>query len=58
VRGELDAGFGAALREIEEVNQSVRDNQAFRGDLDRDINAVRVEAQLMLDRLGVPALET
>ena len=58
VRGELDAEFGAALREIDEVNQSVRDNQAFRSDLDRDISAIQVEAQSMLDRLGVPALET
>ena len=57
VRGELDAEFGAALREIDEVNQSVRDNQVFRSDLDRDISAIQIEAQSMLDRLGVPALE-
>lgn len=57
VRGELDAEFGAALREIDEVTQSVRDNQAFRSDLDREISAIQVQAQSMLDRLGVPALE-
>lgn len=56
-RSALDAAFGAALREIDEVNQSVRDSQAFRSDLDRDISAVRVEAESMLDQLGVPALE-
>jgi hypothetical protein len=57
VRGELDAEFGAALREIDEVNQSVRDNQALRTDLDREICAIQVEAQSMLDRLSVPVLE-
>jgi hypothetical protein len=57
VRGELDAEFGAALREIDEVNQSVRDNQAFRTDLDREISAIQVEAQSMLDRLSMPVLE-
>lgn len=57
VRSELDAEFGAALREIDEVNQSVRDNQTFRSDLDRDISSIQAEAHSMLDRLGVPALE-
>lgn len=57
VRAELDAQFGEALREIDDVNKSVRDNQAFRSDLDSDISAIQVEAQSMLDRLGVPALE-
>jgi hypothetical protein len=54
VRGELDAEFGAALRAIDEVNQSVRDARAFRTDLDRGISAIQIEAQSMLDQLGVP----
>lgn len=58
VRGELEVEFGAALREIDEVNQSVRDNQAFRSDLDREISAIQVRAESMLDRLGVPGLGT
>lgn len=57
VRAELDAEFSKALREIDDVNKSVRDNQTFRSDLDRDLRAIQVEAQSMLDRLGVPALE-
>lgn len=57
VRGELDAKFGKALRAIDEVNRSVRDARAFRTDLDREISAIQVEAQSMLDQLGVPALE-
>jgi len=57
VRGELDAEFGKALRAIDEVNRSVRDARAFRTDLDREISAIQVEAQSMLDQLGVPALE-
>lgn len=57
VRGELDAEFGEALCEIDDVNKSVRDNQAFRSDLDRDISAIQIEAQSMLDRLGVPSHE-
>lgn len=57
VRGELDAKFGEALRAIDEVNQSVRDARAFRTDLDREISAIQVEAQSMLDQLGVPALQ-
>jgi hypothetical protein len=56
VRGELDAEFGAALRAIDEVNQSVLDARAFRTDLDRGISAIQVEAESMLDQLGVPAL--
>ncbi|WP_427131079.1 GTPase domain-containing protein [Pseudarthrobacter sp. S9] len=57
VRAELEAEFGEALREIDDVNKSVRGNQTLRGDLDRDISAIQVEAQSMLDRIGVPALE-
>lgn len=57
VRAEVDAEFGAALREIDEVNASVRDNQTFRSDLSRDISAIQLEAQSMLDRLEVPPLE-
>ena len=58
VHTELDAEFNKALDEIDEVNRSVRDNQAFRSDLDRDLSAIQLEAQAMLDRLGVPALQT
>jgi small GTP-binding protein len=57
VRLELDGEFGKALRAIDEVNRSVRDARAFRTDLDREISAIQVEAQSMLDQLGVPALE-
>jgi signal recognition particle receptor subunit beta len=57
VRAELDVEFSAALREIDEVNQSVRDSQVLRSDLSRDIGVIQIEAQLMLDRLVVPALE-
>lgn len=56
-RLELDGEFGKALRAIDEVNRSVRDARAFRTDLDREISAIQVEAQSMLDQLGVPALE-
>ncbi|MET7983155.1 GTPase [Streptomyces sp. NPDC005281] len=57
VRLELDGEFGNALRAIDEVNRSVRDARAFRTDLDREISAIQVEAQSMLDQLGAPALE-
>ncbi|MGW5460113.1 LeoA/HP0731 family dynamin-like GTPase [Streptomyces sp. NPDC003996] len=57
VRLELDGEFGKALRAIDEVNRSVRDARAFRTDLDREISAIQVEAQSMLDQLGAPALE-
>lgn len=57
VRRELDAEFGSALREVDEVSRSVRDDQAVRTDLEREFGAVQIEAQAMLDRLGVPALE-
>lgn len=56
VRGELDAEFGEGLRAIDEMNQSVRNAQTLRTDLNRDISAIQVEAQAMLDQLGVPAL--
>ena len=56
VRGELDAEFDAALRAIDEVNQSVRDARTSRTDLDRGISAIQIEAQSMLDQLGVPSL--
>ena len=52
VRMELDAEFDAAVREIDSVNESVRANQALRGDLNRDIGAIQSEAIAMLDRLG------
>ncbi|MBT9254879.1 GTPase domain-containing protein [Phycicoccus sp. KQZ13P-1] len=54
VRAELEAEFGAALREIDEVNQAMRDSQAFRSDLQRDICQIQVEAETMLDRLATP----
>ena len=57
VRTELDAKFGQGLREIDEVNQSVRDNQAGRTNLERDISEVQTEAQSMLDRVGMAVLE-
>ncbi|MEU1186547.1 GTPase [Streptomyces sp. NPDC005859] len=57
VRLELDGEFGKALRAIDEVNRSVRDARAFRTDLDREISAIQIEAQSMLDQLGAPALE-
>ncbi|WP_062312165.1 GTPase domain-containing protein [Demequina rhizosphaerae] len=57
VRGELEAGFGGAVREIDAVNQTVRDNQAYRSELNSALIAVQSEAQSMLDRLGVAALE-
>lgn len=53
VRGELDAEFGEALRRIDETNQSVRMAQAFRTELERDISVIQIEAQSMLDQLGV-----
>ena len=55
VRMELDAEFDAAVREIDSVNESVRANQALRGDLNRDIGAIQSEAIAMLDRLGESA---
>lgn len=55
VRMELDAEFDAALHEIDDVNASVRTNQALRSDLNRDIGAIQSEATAMLDRLKVPA---
>ncbi|MEP7763096.1 GTPase [Sanguibacter sp. 25GB23B1] len=57
VREELDAEFGAAIREIDDVNRAVRGNQAFRSLLDSDISAIQIEAQSMLDRLAVLALK-
>ncbi|MDC5696827.1 50S ribosome-binding GTPase [Intrasporangium calvum] len=56
VREELNAEFGAAIREIDEVNRTVLDNRAMRGELDRDIRAIQVEAHAMLDRLDVGAI--
>lgn len=57
VRAELEAEFGEALRGIDDANKSVRDNQASRSELEHDIRAIQVEAESMLDQLGVPALE-
>ena len=57
VRGELDAEFGEALFAIDELNRSVRDAQALRTDLDREISAIQIDAQTMLDQLGVLAVE-
>ncbi|GAA4750823.1 GTPase domain-containing protein [Gordonia alkaliphila] len=52
VRMELDAEFDAAVREIDNVNASVRANQTLRSDLTRDLGAIQSEAIEMLDRLG------
>ena len=57
VRGEIDADFGESLRGIDEASQAVHDTRVFRTDLDREVRAIQVEAQSMLDRLGVPVLE-
>lgn len=54
VRMELDAEFGAAVREIDSVNESVRANHSLRSDLYRDIGVIQSEAIAMLDRLGEP----
>lgn len=56
VRAELDAEFGEALRAIDEVNRSVRDARSLRSDLDREVSAIQIEAQTMLDQLGLPAM--
>lgn len=57
VRGELDSEFGEELSAIDEVTRSVHDTRAFRTGLELEISVIQVEAQSMLDRLGVPALE-
>lgn len=58
VRIEIDAEFDAAVREIDSVNASVRENQALRSDLSRDIGAIQLEAAAMLDRLGMPSADS
>ena len=56
IREELSAEFGAAIREIDEVNRTVLDNRVMRGEVDRDIRAIQLEAHAMLDRLDVEAI--
>ncbi len=55
VREELDAEFDTAVREIDNVNVSVRDNQVLRSDLNRDIGVIQAEATGVLDQLSVLA---
>ncbi len=57
VRGDLDAAFGEELRKIDEVSRSVHDARALRTNLDRDIRAIQVEAESMLEQLQVPVVD-
>lgn len=57
VRGVLDDDFGEELRAVDEMNRSVRDASTLRSDLSREIGAIQLEAQAMLDQLGYLALE-
>lgn len=56
LRGELDSEFGKGIGAIDETSQSVHDARDFRNNLERDFYAIQGDAQSMLDRLEVPAL--